>query len=496
MQLNGSGRTGFAVLGFLVVFCAVASSQIQPDTDALSLEKHAPLYPLQPGQWPVVHEDDSLPFSGSNMTLSRRSGTNEKALIYTFWSMIDVKDAWGQSLPGWPKDYHSPTQSSPLLYDPVAGDIDGDGDLEVLVIARYNSSDLSFIMAWHMENGHEVTGWPVYFESSDPLRCIALGDLEGDGTLEVIAVRSEVTNFNDFVYAFRGDGKLADGWPAMATDTAYSKRCSLSVGDIDCDGHAEIVASFGNERLNDYQPSPLFVFEDNGDLKWKKMLDGYIIGAYLGDMDGDPELEIVTVYNTETPVNNKDTYTTSFNPDGSMVPGWEPIFWKWPSGDFVLADLNMDGKVDVLVKCSTQLIAYHNDGSVLWEKSEVYAEGIPIVADVCLDDRPEILFSAVSIHSNIYYGRIMVLSSEGKSLFSITLPEEYISRHNSGVVGDLDGDGDVEVMYWTYFHDSDSNEHWYSRYRLYAWDLKHPYHAGSVDWPMYMHDAKHTGLHD
>ena len=78
-------------------------------------------------------------------------------------------------LPGWPQT----TGGEIYWSSPALGDLDGDGSLEVVVA----SSDYK-VYAWH-HDGTPVVGWPqapgYVFESSP-----ALGGLDGDGHLEVV----------------------------------------------------------------------------------------------------------------------------------------------------------------------------------------------------------------------------------------------------------------------------------------------------------------------
>jgi hypothetical protein len=79
---------------------------------------------------------------------------------------------------GWPKTTGSDVNSSPAL-----GDIDGDGDIEVVV-----GSHGGKVYAWH-HDGSDVTGWPKTTGSdvySDVYSSPALGDIDGDGDIEVV----------------------------------------------------------------------------------------------------------------------------------------------------------------------------------------------------------------------------------------------------------------------------------------------------------------------
>ena len=93
-------------------------------------------------------------------------------------------DRHGQALPGWPKATDGNMQSSPAL-----GDIDGDGDLEV-IIQCHNQKDLSCttLYAWHGD-GSNVTGFPIQpgGRFSGIYQSVVVADYDGDGMVEIFA---------------------------------------------------------------------------------------------------------------------------------------------------------------------------------------------------------------------------------------------------------------------------------------------------------------------
>jgi hypothetical protein len=115
-------------------------------------------------------------------------------------------------------------------------DLDGDGDLD-LVIANAGSDDISVLL------GDGSGGFPAADASRFPVGeapvFIAVGDLDGDGDLDLATANA----FSDDVSVLLGDGvggfAAADGSPFPVGDYPVS----VAVGDFDGDGDQDLVTA-------------------------------------------------------------------------------------------------------------------------------------------------------------------------------------------------------------------------------------------------------------
>jgi PKD repeat protein len=358
--------------------------------------------------------------------------------------------AWhhdGSPVTGWPKITGDTVESSPAL-----GDLDGDGDLEVVV----GSCDHS-VHAFHSD-GTPVEGWPkttggvVY---SHP----ALGDLDGDGDLEVIAGSLDYQ-----VYAWHHDGSLVAGWPQL---TDYEVYCAPVLGDMDGDGEPEVLASTGQGKVYawHYDGTPV--------AGWPKATgSGQHSCPALGDLDGDGDLEVV--------VGSLDSKVFAWHHDGSPVAGWPQTTGLGVGSSPALGDLDGDGDLEVLVGSGDQNVyAWHHDGTPVtgWPQMAGGVGGVdssPALGDLDGDGELEVVVG--SGDQNVY-----AWHQDGSPVAGWPLATAG-QVYSSPALSDLDGDGDVEVVVGSLDG------------KVYAWSCD-TLTNDVLPWPMFHHDQRHTGLY-
>ncbi|MEK7274342.1 MAG: FG-GAP-like repeat-containing protein, partial [Candidatus Desantisbacteria bacterium] len=258
------------------------------------------------------------------------------------------------------------------------------------------------------------------------------------------------------------------------------------VGDIDNDGHQEIV--FGGINIQDSAASShLYVFKkhanDSVETVWSKPTDGNCLGVGLGDLNNDSLPEIaVYIYNpiqnsgtlsainrdastkwatripNKTPLNTKAIYQRDpslgdvdgdgccdvvINAcDGSLwvISGkdgkeiWHKEFSNALSGycgKTAVIDLDNDGKAEVIIASTSHFGVYRNDGSLWWQ-----TEGCDFaIADLDGDKKPEIVVIG-------YVGMVKSYRYDG----SIFWFKAYSLDAAGPAIADIDGDGKPEVV--------------------------------------------------
>ncbi|MCI0453139.1 MAG: C25 family cysteine peptidase [Candidatus Latescibacteria bacterium] len=183
----------------------------------------------------------------------------------------------------------------------VVGDIDDDGDLEIVVTTRNTGETY----ALHHDN---TVMWQRWLQTNlffNP--CPALADLTGDGKLEAL-----VPSSNGRMYAVQFNGTDAPGWPVVYSTTAYTESSPV-VADVDGDGVVDVLLGHEGKFITGW--SALGVALEGFPLVLKDAVRGT---PAVADLDYDGDVEVVAVGYDKT-VYVWDL-STPFNPDAAPWP--------------------------------------------------------------------------------------------------------------------------------------------------------------------------------
>jgi len=344
---------------------------------------------------------------------------------------------------------------------PVVADIDNDGDMELII----------GLNAWH-HDGTPVDGWPPRARTGGyPV----VGDLDGDGTMEIVFNGTQVLRWN---------GIMMDGWPADRETGSFLSHPALS--DLDGDGKLEVINGSTRDNkvyIRDYRgkllagwPQPtggqVRATPSIGDVVWN--VDGTLLPGWpkrlgtrikkqatLADIDRDGKLDIL--------VGSDRLYILDGR--GNPLPGWEEgRTWNSSSTPSV-ADIDGDGEVEIF---GAGYGWYNHDGS------EIPTPGKPgggwqgaVAGDINGDGKVEIIWTTRKLQTHAY--RLDGTSSSG-------WPMEQGGNDGACTLADLDGDGDVEVIVAT------------RNNRAYVWDSPGKFSKKDIKWPIYCANNWRTGV--
>lgn len=310
-----------------------------------------------------------------------RDGVNE-IIVAGSDGLVYAINSDCSAVPGWPKqvnDYFVPplvvvkSATQDIESTPVLVDIDGDGWLEVIVAVGFMPQDHTnggVIVFEH--DGSVKSGWPKVtldiHGAGDPpwnpdgftdgvFATPAVGDVDGDGLSEIV-----YGGFDRCIYVWNHDGTSAAGWwdavnnrPARCLDdTIWS---SAALVDLDGDGVKDIVV--GTDVHPQYVGGSVWALKGNNTILWIVYTTQTIQSSpAVGDINGDGYPEIVVGTGTAYPqgyMGYTDGYKVyAFDRFGNALPGWPQATDTYMIASPSLADLDGDGKLEVLIGSGTE----------------------------------------------------------------------------------------------------------------------------------------------
>ena len=281
------------------------------------------------------------------------------------------------------------------------GDVDGDGDLDAYLASDFFGSP---------DRVYRNLGGAVFQDVPGAVLGpvgrtldLALGDLDGDGNLDVFVA-------NDFFQQNRlrlgnGGGGFLDATSVLVPPLADS-TADVELGDIDGDGDLDVYLA---ERLGEQDR----LLENTGggllvDATAQLPAEsGSTEAAVLADLDGDGDLDVLQ---GGQPAPGDSANRLFLNQGGtlSFVDASAGLpFQAEATFDLAAADLDGDGDPDVLVATAGQELALRNDGPGLFADAPSWLPPVAdhtfavAVADLDLDGDADALLG------NLYGNRVL-----------------------------------------------------------------------------------------
>jgi hypothetical protein len=354
----------------------------------------------------------------------------------------------GNPMPGWPKVLLNWAWSTPAI-----GDVDGDGDLEIVVndiggytyafhhdgteVADGDANAATYgVIAPRRQQDVGGTIYTEWFGRSSP----ALFDVDGDGAREILfGSKYQNGSAPEFFYALNADGSgtNAPGWPKTLVPRSEF-LASPTVADLEGDGIYEIIAVSENDSL--------YVWDELGNIRAgfpisrpqdSVQQNSVTPSPAVGDFDEDGTLEIVFVSVEKLGTKNWVSNVEIISADGTTWPGWPVSAPDMSESSPVIADMNGDGSLD---------IAYGIGG--------IEADDAMYAWDV-----------------------------NGDALPGFPIPIEGFVRATPTII-DFNGDGNVNLL----------SASWDAQ--IHVWDLLAPYDETRAPWPTFRGNVNRTGVYD
>ncbi len=523
---------------------ADAAKQQTTDEGPASTEWYLTLPPVQPG-FPVALSGAYLNL-GSSPTLADLDGNGTLEVIIAGrdldggspgdGGMVYVYRHNGSLL--WQKHVRAPINSTP-----TTADLTGDGTLDVVVsmggvvepqawnggVIALNGVNGAELWTFDTQDwlNHHPDGWRDGVFSTP-----AIADINGDGQLEIT-----FGAWDQCIYLLDRNGNpLWGNLPGILPETYcgghgfYNEDTiwsSPALADLNNDGRYEIIVGADISPGNvwgDPGGGYLYVFDADGNALAREWMDQVVFSSpAVADLDNDGDWEVVV--GTGTYWENKGYYVSAFDFNQAAAHADERLVLKWRKSTAgrvfaspAIADLNQDGVLDVVITSpigdfgieGSILYAWRgSDGSPMIQRRICNFQGMsqntlssPTVADVDGDAHAEILIShawevAIFNHDGTYYTDYSnpkwpggpenpACARDHVPTTELSYYVEY-SLYASPAVGDLDGDGDVEIVIGGH-NPANPNQG-----MIFAW-TGHSKRMPSP-WATWRHDEYHTGNH-
>jgi hypothetical protein len=345
-------------------------------------------------------------------------------------------------------------------------DIDNDGDLDIILSGIIdNSGNFTFEIYTNDGDGN----FSELQNSSLTFSCfaarIAAGDIDNDGDLDLIVYGLIGSSFNAHgraVLINDGNGNFTED---VNTNLAVFGSRNFGLSDINNNGNLDLIIG-GNSPNNTVLETYIYTNDGTGTFyeATTMPLTGveYSSTAYA-DVDGDGDLDLLVIGSLNAAIGLPFTKLYLNNGNGEFTEDTANSFVQVDRGPVAFADVDGDGDQDLLIfsygsNWESETKLYLNDGNgVFTEVSNTPFDGSYNgsieFADVDNDGDLDVLITGTGDNWSSLHASLYINDGSGNYIIATDTPFEPV-YYSSSKFADLDGDGDLDLIL-TGFDDAD-----------------------------------------
>lgn len=366
----------------------------------------------------------------------------------------------------------------------VAGDVEGDGDLDLIVV-NTGSSNVNLFLNDGAGDFAEMITVDLPEDRRNP-QTIGAGDINGDGLLDLVVGIGEIINTSS--QPFQNLGALIGmGQEGYVYEFEFNPLsglpASILVTDIDADGDNDVV--IGGKGLISFGTVPeivdpgvsIFYNQGNGALGPEIYIssnNGEISDLAVGEVNGDglPDLIAASQGSFTTDLSSLEGANIHFyvsSPDGlTASPGSQDLAFL--PNSIAQKDFNDDGLTDYAVSIlgsqsdlinftgrDASVSFFQHDGFDYQLRQQLETPGITYSAELADFDMDGDLDAAVTLEIVSAVGpvspQLIFYENTGGFAFEEAARFEVGDLPRYTESGDFDGDGDIDVAVLSVFSD-------------------------------------------